>query len=136
MFVHEFERLRPCPRVTVLSACHAGSHTSPAEREILGLSASLVAAGARSVVAATFAVPDSAGDGGDDAGDSRVTRIGRRRRGALQAARARISAVGWRLRLPRRRMGVKVPGGMSGVTIDRRVNCQTPTVAARSLTAA
>ena len=60
MFVHEFERLRPCPRVTVLSACHAGSHTSPAEREILGLSASLVAAGARSVVAATFAVPDSA----------------------------------------------------------------------------
>ena len=60
MFVHEFERLRPCPRVTVLSACHAGSHTSPTEREILGLSASLVAAGARSVVAATFAVPDSA----------------------------------------------------------------------------
>lgn len=59
MFVHEFERLRPCPRVTVLSACHAGNHTSPAEREILGLSASLVAAGARSVVAATFAVPDS-----------------------------------------------------------------------------
>jgi CHAT domain-containing protein len=59
MFVHEFERLRPCPRVTVLSACHAGSHTSPSEREILGLSASLVAAGARSVVAATFAVPDS-----------------------------------------------------------------------------
>jgi hypothetical protein len=60
MFVHEFERLRPCPRITVLSACHAGNHTSPAEREILGLSASLVAAGARSVVAATFAVPDSA----------------------------------------------------------------------------
>ena len=59
MFVHEFERLRPCPRITVLSACHAGNHTSPAEREILGLSASLVAAGARSVVAATFAVPDS-----------------------------------------------------------------------------
>jgi hypothetical protein len=60
MFVHEFERLRPCPRLTVLSACHAGSHASPTEREILGLSASLVAAGARSVVAATFAVPDSA----------------------------------------------------------------------------
>jgi CHAT domain-containing protein len=60
MFVHEFERLRPCPRVTVLSACHAGSHTSPSEREILGLSTSLVAAGARSVIAATFAVPDSA----------------------------------------------------------------------------
>lgn len=59
MFVHEFERLRPCPRVTVLSACHAGNHASLAESEILGLSASLVAAGARSVVAATFAVPDS-----------------------------------------------------------------------------
>jgi CHAT domain-containing protein len=60
MFVHEFERLRPCPRVIVLSACHAGVHTSPTEREILGLSTSLVAAGARSVVAATYAVPDSA----------------------------------------------------------------------------
>jgi hypothetical protein len=59
MFVHEFERLRACPPVTVLSACHAGSHASPTAGEIVGLSASLVAAGARSVVAATFAVPDT-----------------------------------------------------------------------------
>lgn len=94
MFVHEFERLRPCPRVTVLSACHAGSHTSPAEREILGLAASLVAAGARSVVAATFAVPDSPATVAIMRGIHESLASGDDVAGALLAARARDPLLG------------------------------------------
>ena len=43
----------------VLSACHAGSHATPAGREILGLTASLLARGPRSVVASTVPIPDA-----------------------------------------------------------------------------
>ena len=59
MFVYDLERVSPAPRVVVLSACHAGSHATPAGREVLGLTASLLARGPRSVVAATVPIPDT-----------------------------------------------------------------------------
>ncbi len=59
MFVYDLERLAPAPGVVVLSACHAGAHATPAGREILGLTASLLARGPRSVVAATVPIPDA-----------------------------------------------------------------------------
>ncbi len=59
MFVYDLERLAPPPRVVVLSACHAGSHATPAGREVLGLTASLLARGPRAVVAATVPIPDT-----------------------------------------------------------------------------
>ena len=59
MFVYDLERLSPPPAVVVLSACSAGKHATPAGNEILGLAASLLAAGPRAVIAATVAVPDT-----------------------------------------------------------------------------
>jgi tetratricopeptide (TPR) repeat protein len=59
MFVYDLERLSPPPKVIVLSACHAGSHATPAGREVLGLTASLLARGPRAVVAATVPIPDT-----------------------------------------------------------------------------
>ena len=59
MFVYDLERLSPPPHVVVLSACSAGSHATPAGKEILGLTASLLATGPRAVIAATVAVPDA-----------------------------------------------------------------------------
>jgi tetratricopeptide (TPR) repeat protein len=59
MFVYDLERLSPPPAVVVLSACSAGSHATPAGKEILGLTASLLAAGPRAVIAATVPVPDT-----------------------------------------------------------------------------
>ena len=59
MFVYDLERLSPPPAVVVLSACSAGKHATPAGNEILGLAASLLAAGTRAVIAATVAVPDT-----------------------------------------------------------------------------
>ena len=59
MFVYDLERLSPPPAVVVLSACSAGKHATPAGNEILGLAASLLAAGPRAVIAATVAVPDA-----------------------------------------------------------------------------
>ena len=43
----------------MLSACSAGHHATPAGKEILGLTASLLATGPRAVIAATVAVPDT-----------------------------------------------------------------------------
>lgn len=60
MFVYDLERLTPPPRIIVLSACHAGSHATPAGQEILGLTASLLARGPRAVIASTVAIPDTA----------------------------------------------------------------------------
>ena len=59
MFVYDLERLSPPPAVVVLSACSAGKHATPAGNEILGLAASLLAAGPRAVIASTVAVPDA-----------------------------------------------------------------------------
>jgi hypothetical protein len=59
MFVYDLERLSPPPRVVVLSACSAGSHAALSGKEILGLTASLLAAGPRAVIAATVPVPDT-----------------------------------------------------------------------------
>jgi len=59
LFVHEIERIRPAPRIAVLSACHAGLHSSPTGQESLGLTTSLLAGGSRTVVAATVPVPDT-----------------------------------------------------------------------------
>jgi CHAT domain-containing protein len=59
MFVYDLERLSPPPRVVVLSACSAGTHATPAGKEILGLTASLLATGPRAVIAATVAVLDA-----------------------------------------------------------------------------
>jgi CHAT domain-containing protein len=61
MFVYDLERVAPPPKVVVLSACHAGVHATPTGREILGLTASLLAAGPRAVVAATVPIPDTLG---------------------------------------------------------------------------
>jgi tetratricopeptide (TPR) repeat protein len=60
MFVYDLERLSPPPAVVVLSACSVGKHATPAGKEILGLAASLLAAGPRAVIAATVPVPDAA----------------------------------------------------------------------------
>ncbi|MBA3289705.1 MAG: CHAT domain-containing protein, partial [Acidimicrobiia bacterium] len=59
MFVYDLERVAPPPAVVVLSACHAGSHATPTGREILGLTASLLATGPRSVIAGTVPIPDT-----------------------------------------------------------------------------
>jgi hypothetical protein len=59
MFVYDLERLARPPRFVVLSACHAGAHAVPAGREVLGLTASLLARGPRAVVAATVPIPDT-----------------------------------------------------------------------------
>ncbi len=59
MFVYDLERLSPPPHVVVLSACSAGNHATPAGKEILGLTASLLATGPRAVIAATVAVLDA-----------------------------------------------------------------------------
>ena len=59
MFVYDLERLSPPPNVVVLSACSAGIHATPAGKEILGLTASLLATGPRAVIAATVAVLDA-----------------------------------------------------------------------------
>ena len=58
MFVYDLERLSP-PSVIVLSACSAGTHATPAGKEILGLTASLLAIRPRAVIAATVVVPDA-----------------------------------------------------------------------------
>ncbi len=59
MFVYDLERIEPAPKVVVLSACHAGTHATPTGREILGLTASLLATGPRAVIAATVPIPDT-----------------------------------------------------------------------------
>jgi tetratricopeptide (TPR) repeat protein len=59
MFVYDLERVSPPPAVVVLSACSVGTHATPAGKEILGLAASLLAAGPRAVIAATVPVPDT-----------------------------------------------------------------------------
>ncbi len=59
MFVHDLERLSPPPHVVVLSACSAGNHATPAGKEVLGLTASLLATGPRAVIGATVAVLDA-----------------------------------------------------------------------------
>jgi tetratricopeptide (TPR) repeat protein len=59
MFVYDLERLSPPPHVVVLSACSAGIHATPAGKEILGLTASLLATGPRAVIAASVAVLDA-----------------------------------------------------------------------------
>ena len=59
MFVYDLERIEPPPRIVVLSACHAGVHATPTGREILGLTASLLAMGPRAVIAATVPIPDT-----------------------------------------------------------------------------
>jgi CHAT domain-containing protein len=59
MFVYDLERIEPAPKVVVLSACHAGAHATPTGREILGLTASLLASGPRAVIAATVPIPDT-----------------------------------------------------------------------------
>jgi CHAT domain-containing protein len=59
MFVYDLERIDPPPKVVVLSACHAGVHATPTGREILGLTASLLAMGPRAVIAATVPMPDT-----------------------------------------------------------------------------
>jgi tetratricopeptide (TPR) repeat protein len=61
MFVYDIERIEPPPKVVVLSACHAGAHATPTGREVLGLTASLLASGPRAVVAATVPIPDTLG---------------------------------------------------------------------------
>ena len=59
MFVYDLERIEPAPKIVVLSACHAGTHATPTGREILGLTASLLASGPRAVIAATVPIPDT-----------------------------------------------------------------------------
>ena len=59
LFVYDLERLRRPPRRVILSACDSGFSESRAGEELLGLSASLLAMGTRTVVASIGLVPDS-----------------------------------------------------------------------------
>ena len=117
MFVYDLERIAPAPGVVVLSACHAGAHATPAGREILGLTASLLAMGPRAVVAATVPIPDTLVDGRRDGPVAR--RLAGRRCGpadALVDAAPRRPRRRRRLRLPRRRLSVRAdraPGDLS-----------------------
>ncbi len=58
--VHDLERLRRAPDLVVLSACNVGSHAVVAGDELLGLTATFLAAGTQQVVASVLPVPDAA----------------------------------------------------------------------------
>lgn len=56
---YDLERLRPVPELVVLAACEGGRHAVYAGDELLGLTATLLARGARQVVASVVPVPDA-----------------------------------------------------------------------------
>lgn len=56
--VHDLERLRRTPDLVVLSACNVGAHVVTSGDELLGLSATFLAAGTHQVVASVLPVPD------------------------------------------------------------------------------
>jgi len=59
LMVYDIERLDPAPDLVVLSACDSASVDHRPGEEFLGLAAGFLAAGTRTLVAATGAVPDS-----------------------------------------------------------------------------
>ncbi|MBN6052405.1 CHAT domain-containing protein, partial [Nonomuraea sp. RK-328] len=56
--LYDLERLRRAPRVVVLAACESGRSIVRAGDELLGLSATFLAHGARTVIASVVPVPD------------------------------------------------------------------------------
>jgi CHAT domain-containing protein len=78
----------------VLSACHAGAHATPTGREILGLTASLLAMGPRAVIAATVPIPDTLGTVDVMAGLHERLAAGVRPADALLATRGADPVVG------------------------------------------
>ena len=101
MFVYDLERIDPPPKVVVLSACHAGVHATPTGREILGLTASLLAMGPRAVIAATVPIPDTLATVDVMARLHDRLAAGVRPADALRDARGSRSRRRWRLRQPR-----------------------------------
>ncbi|MEV0201403.1 CHAT domain-containing protein [Nonomuraea sp. NPDC050691] len=57
--LYDLERLRRAPRVVVLAACESGRSIVRAGDELLGLSATFLAHGARTVIASVVPVPDA-----------------------------------------------------------------------------
>jgi hypothetical protein len=57
--VYELERLARVPDTIVLASCHSGRGATRAGDRLLGLSASLLSAGARTVVVSVAALPDA-----------------------------------------------------------------------------
>ena len=56
---YDLERLRPVPGLVVLAGCDTGRHSVRAGDELLGLTATFLARGARQVVASVLPVPDA-----------------------------------------------------------------------------
>jgi tetratricopeptide (TPR) repeat protein len=56
---YDLERLQPLPRLVVLASCDSGRHTVRAGDELLGLTATFLARGAKQVIASVVPVPDA-----------------------------------------------------------------------------
>ena len=56
---YDLEQLRPVPRLVVLAGCNTGRHAVLAGEELLGLTATLLARGARQVIATVVPIPDT-----------------------------------------------------------------------------
>jgi len=59
MMGYDLEQLRPVPRLVVLAGCNTGRHAVAAGEELLGLTATLLARGARQVIATVVPIPDA-----------------------------------------------------------------------------
>jgi len=60
LYVHDLERIRRSPDTVVLSACESGLSATRPGNEMLGLAASLLTQGTRSLIGSVVPVPDSA----------------------------------------------------------------------------
>lgn len=60
LYAHEFQRLTKPPRLVVLSSCEVGQEVVPTPGEVMGMASIFLAAGARTVIASTAQLPDSA----------------------------------------------------------------------------
>ena len=56
---YDLEQLRPVPRLVVLAGCNTGRDAVVAGEELLGLTATLLARGARQVIATVVPIPDT-----------------------------------------------------------------------------
>ncbi|GIH89803.1 CHAT domain-containing protein [Planobispora siamensis] len=57
--VYDLEQLRNSPQIVILAACDSGRSVIRAGDELLGLSASLLARGARNIIASVVPIPDT-----------------------------------------------------------------------------
>ena len=85
--VHDLESMRRAPETLVLSACDSGLSAVQPGDELLGLAASLLAMGTRTLVASLLPVPD-------DATRSLMVDLHRRLRAGASPANALAAAQG------------------------------------------